>query len=163
MLKMKNFGFWKHKGEDLTNNLGIDYQSVKGDAPVGLRSKLRLLSISVNERAARVKHFIQQLVKAKLEGRMGVIKPLVNNRYFLTGLIFFIWMLFFDQSNIINRVRLSNQIGNMEEQKELYKQTIIDNRELIEELRGNRDNLEKFAREQFLMKRSDEEIFIIVE
>ena len=72
-------------------------------------------------------------------------------------------MLFFDQSNIINRVRLSNQIGNMEEQKELYKQTIIDNRELIEELRGSRDNLEKFAREQFLMKRADEEIFIIVE
>lgn len=51
----------------------------------------------------------------------------------------------------------------MEEEKEYYQSKINDDKRKIKELRTNNENLEKFAREQYLMKKPNEEIFIIDE
>ena len=55
------------------------------------------------------------------------------------------------------------KINKMEEEKEYYQSKINDDKRKIKELRTNNENLEKFAREQYLMKKPNEEIFIIDE
>jgi len=89
--------------------------------------------------------------------------PLLRNKYVLSGLVFIIWVGFFDQNNLVDRFSLARRLKDLERQREHYQNEILENRTRMEELESNRDNLEKFAREQYLMKRPDEEIFIIIE
>lgn len=60
-------------------------------------------------------------------------------------------------------MQLRHKINTLTEQKEYYRKTIEDDNRKIQELLSNRDNLEKFAREQYLMKNSNEDIYIIVD
>ena len=82
-----------------------------------------------------------------------VILPLIRNKYVLTGLLFIIWLFFFDQNNMVNRMNLSRRINDLEKQKEHYKHEIDENRKRMDELKSNPENLEKFAREQYLIDR----------
>jgi cell division protein FtsB len=91
----------------------------------------------------------------------GKIWPYAKNKYLLAFLFFAIWIIFFDQNNLIDRVIAVRKYHQMQQDKLYYLDKIkIDNRKL-EELRTDRENLEKFAREQYLMKRDNEDIFII--
>jgi cell division protein FtsB len=72
-------------------------------------------------------------------------------------------LFFFSDSSIMKWLRYESQIRNLESQIEHYRnRTEIDSRKL-QELRSNIQDLEKFARENFLMKRDNEDLFIIVE
>ena len=68
-------------------------------------------------------------------------------------------MLFFDQYNLISRVNNNRKIAELEHQKEYYLAEIDRSKRLLKELKGDNESLEKFAREQYLMKKHDEEIF----
>ena len=90
-----------------------------------------------------------------------LIIPLLRNRYVITFLAFLIWITFFDQNNLLERHDLSSRIRNLEQQKIHYQEEIKNNKQRIEELQSNPENLEKFAREQYLMKKPNEEIFVV--
>ncbi|WP_026473787.1 FtsB family cell division protein [Alkaliflexus imshenetskii] len=92
-----------------------------------------------------------------------IILPLLRNKYVLTGLVFIIWMGFFDQNNMVDRISLSKRIRDLKKQKEHYQNEIIENRHRMEELQGSHENLEKFAREQYMMKKPHEDLFIVAE
>jgi cell division protein DivIC len=89
------------------------------------------------------------------------ILPVIKNKYLLTGLLFLLWMLFFDQNNFIDRFKDILKIKQLELDKEYFNQKIISDKQKLEELRTDRENLEKFAREQYYMKKDGEDIFII--
>jgi len=89
--------------------------------------------------------------------------PKLRNKFFLTGLVFIIWMLIFDSSNWIEIFATRRRISNLEDEREYYLQKIEEDKQKIKELRTSPENLEKFAREQYLMKKPNEEIFIIDE
>ena len=57
---------------------------------------------------------------------------------------------------------MRSKINQLENEQKYYREKIEEDKRKKEELFGNRDNLEKFAREQYLMKRENEDIFIIV-
>lgn len=86
----------------------------------------------------------------------------VRNRYFLTLLAFLVYMLFFDRHDIISQLQLRGELGKLEENKEYYKKQIDQTTQDLEELLTNKQNLEKFAREKYLMKKPDEDVFVIV-
>lgn len=85
------------------------------------------------------------------------------NKYVLATTVFLVWMLFLDTNNLIDRYRNLNYINKLEEQKSYYKKRIEEDTEKLNELRSNKSKLEKFAREQYLMKNPDEDIFIILD
>lgn len=91
------------------------------------------------------------------------ILPIVKNKYLLTAIVFFVWMLIFDRSNWIDMTGEVKKIHNLEQEKEYYIKKIESDKTKLKELRTNDENLEKFAREQYLMKKPDEEIFIVEE
>lgn len=91
------------------------------------------------------------------------ILPFAKNKFILTILIFIIWLLFFDQNNLIDRVRELRHLRQLENDKKYYIERIDKDYKRLEQLKTNNKNLEKFAREQYLMKKENEDIFIIVE
>lgn len=70
-------------------------------------------------------------------------------------------MLFFDQYNLISRVSNNRKISELEQQKESYIAEIERSNRLLQELKGDDQSLEKFAREQYLMKKDNEDIYIV--
>jgi cell division protein FtsB len=86
-----------------------------------------------------------------------------RNFYVITGLIFFVWMLFLDSNDLISRYRLSAKLRALENEKEYYRQKIKEVEQDKHELFGDRESLEKFAREKYLMKKDNEDVFVIVE
>lgn len=64
-------------------------------------------------------------------------------------------------SNIFTRFGYDLQIRDLKNQVEYYHEKTIDDTRKLEELRSNSANIEKFARENYKMKKENEEIFII--
>ena len=91
------------------------------------------------------------------------IWPWLKNKYVLTIAVFTIWMLFFDQNNVVDRIKMTTEINQLEEDREFYLEQIQKDSARLNELTTNKENLEKYAREQFLMKKNNEEIFVVVE
>jgi len=86
-----------------------------------------------------------------------------KNKYILTLLSFLIFLLFFDRNNLISQYKMRAELKKLKTQKKFYVDEIKKDKEKLRELRTNPKTLEKFAREKYLMKKENEEIFVIVE
>jgi cell division protein DivIC len=89
------------------------------------------------------------------------LPPPFRNFYFVTGFSFLIWMLFLDSNDLISRFKLGSKLRTLNNEKEYYQAKIGDVEKDREELMTNKELLEKFAREKYLMKKETEDIFII--
>lgn len=94
---------------------------------------------------------------------LNIIFWIVKNKYVMTLLIFIIWLLFFDTNSYINQRRLNSALAKVESEKNFYMSEIVKDKETAEDLKTNIDLLERFAREQFLMKRDKEDIYLIID
>ena len=94
---------------------------------------------------------------------LKVVTGFLKNKFLVAIIIFFVWILVFDQNNLIERVKLIREVNQLEDDKEYYIERIQIDSARLTELRTSPENLEKFAREQYLMKKDNEEIFVIVE
>jgi cell division protein DivIC len=90
------------------------------------------------------------------------IPPVLRNKYFLTLVIFFIWLLFLDANNLIQRYSQLSDLHKLNKEKEYYLKKIEDDRKKLTELKTDNHNLEKFAREQYRMKKKDEDLYIVL-
>ncbi|HEY9007315.1 FtsB family cell division protein [Ohtaekwangia sp.] len=86
-----------------------------------------------------------------------------RNFYILTALVFFLWMLLLDPNNLIARFQLRSKLRSLENEKEYYDEKIKEVEKDRDELFGDRESIEKFAREKYLMKKESEDIFIVQE
>lgn len=76
-------------------------------------------------------------------------------------LVLILMLFFFSDSSILKRLRNESQIKDLEAQIEFYQNQSMSDKEKLDELQSNTDDLEKFARENYFMKKENEEIFII--
>ena len=91
------------------------------------------------------------------------IWPWLKNKYVLTIAVFAIWILFFDQNNMVDRLKMSGEIRQLEDDREYYMEQIQKDSTRLHELTTDKENLEKYAREQFLMKKKNEDVFVVIE
>lgn len=99
----------------------------------------------------------------KLKEIYNKIPPAFKNKFFIVGFLFVIWITFLDENNLI---LLNNRINNLQEKQEeidSLKNEISEMELRLERLNNNQDELERFARENFLMKKEGEDIIIIRE
>ncbi|MEN8125820.1 MAG: septum formation initiator family protein [Bacteroidota bacterium] len=88
------------------------------------------------------------------------IVKIISNKYFLILMIFVVWMLFFDENSFLNHRELDKELNKLEKSIDYYQKEIDADNKIISNLK-NPDSLEKFAREEYKMKKKNEEIYII--
>ena len=88
------------------------------------------------------------------------IIKIITNKYVIILSIFIIWMVFFDENSLLNHMEFNKEIDKLESEKEYYKSEIYKDSYLIHKLE-NKKELEKFAREQYNMKKENEDIYLI--
>ena len=85
---------------------------------------------------------------------------IAGNLYVLILTIFAVWMLFFDTNSLLIHMELKKEIKKLEKQQEFLREEIAKDREIIERLSDPKE-LEKFAREEYYLKRKNEEVYLI--
>ena len=84
----------------------------------------------------------------------------MTNMYVLVLTLFVIWMAFFDTNSLLIHLELKKEIDKLEQQKAFLKDEIEKDKKVLKKL-SSEEELEKFAREQYYMKKDNEEIFLI--
>ena len=87
---------------------------------------------------------------------------LVSNKYILSISLFIVWVSFFDRNSLISQYRLSQELNRLEKEKAFYIEQIEKDSKATHDLLNNIEVIEKFARENHMMKRDNEDIFLIV-
>jgi len=90
-----------------------------------------------------------------------MLKSICTNKYLITGIIFVIWMTFFDRNDLTLQFRRIHELSQLEESERLMNEQIADTKNELNLLKTNPQTLEKYAREKYLMKRDNEDLFII--
>ena len=85
-----------------------------------------------------------------------------KNKYIIAIFVFIVWLTFFDKNDFITRYTYHRQLNELNADKEYYLTEIERNKHDLYELMSDSAQLEKFAREKYLMKKDNEEIFVIV-
>ena len=83
-----------------------------------------------------------------------------GNRYVIVLAFFIVWMLFLDNTSYMEHRILNKQLDGLEDNKKYYQDEIKKDEEDIKLLK-NPDQIEKYAREKYYMKRDSEDIYII--
>lgn len=91
------------------------------------------------------------------------VNPIFRNFYVVGTVFFLVWMSFLDQNDFLSRFRLTAKLHSLEAEKEYYQEKIEEVQKDHDDLFGDRESVEKFAREKYLMKKETEEIFLVVE
>ena len=83
-----------------------------------------------------------------------------SNKYTIVLVAFIFWMLFLDSNSWLIHHELNSEIKDLEKNKDYYLNEISRDKAIIEQLNDSLE-LEKFARQEYFMKRENEEIYII--
>jgi cell division protein FtsB len=94
---------------------------------------------------------------------MDLLKRIFSNFYIIIGVVFLVWLTFFDSNDLYTQLKQTAKLKGLEDEKEFYVEKIAEVKADREELLSNDELLEKFARENYLMKKPTEDIYVIVE
>jgi cell division protein FtsB len=89
------------------------------------------------------------------------IPPFIYNKYFLAFFLFAGWLLFFDRNDFFTLMERKNTLQQIEQSKEYFSQKIAEGKKFSLDMRSNADAVEKFVREKYLMKRDNEDLFLV--
>ena len=85
----------------------------------------------------------------------------LKNKYLLSSLVFLAFIGFFDDRDLVANYHHRKQLIELEKSAEYYRQEIEKTKAELNQLKTDAATLEKYAREKYLMKRDNEDIFII--
>lgn len=85
---------------------------------------------------------------------------IASNKYLLILLLFLVWMFFFDTNSFLIHQELNDDIKKLENNKEVYQKEIKNDKVFIEKMKDSNE-IEKFAREKYYLKKDNEDIYII--
>lgn len=84
-----------------------------------------------------------------------------TNKYLITGIAFALWMLFFDRNDLSLQLKRVQELNKLQENEKLMGNQIADTKHELKLLKTNPETLEKYAREKFMMKKDNEDLYII--
>jgi len=83
-----------------------------------------------------------------------------TNIFVLIVLVFAVWMTFFDENSYLVHREFNKEIDELEKTIKFYEDRINEDRTTIKKLQDSLE-LERFAREKYLMKKKNEDIYVI--
>lgn len=93
---------------------------------------------------------------------LSKIPSFLYNKYFVALAAFLIYTLIFDTNNISSQIKMGSQLNQLREERQFYLDEISQDSTALHEIMDDNENLERFAREQYLMKRDNEDVFLII-
>ncbi|MCC8424030.1 septum formation initiator family protein [Mucilaginibacter sp. UR6-11] len=87
---------------------------------------------------------------------------LFKNKFFLVTVAFVIWMVFFDKNDLLSQYQYHQEVSKLKAERDFYKEQNIKVSKDLDELNSDPQKLEKFAREKYLMRKDNEDVFVIV-
>ncbi|MFC6267963.1 FtsB family cell division protein [Frigoriflavimonas asaccharolytica] len=107
---------------------------------------------------------MKELIKdiKKINPGWKFFKTYFLNKYLIAITAFLVWMIFFDSTSFLVINEMNKEINKYEKQLDFYKTEYEKNDAFYKKLMNNKDEKEKFARENYFMKKPNEEIFILV-
>ncbi len=87
----------------------------------------------------------------------------LRNKFWLAGIFFLVWMLFFDPKDIGSAIGRWNKYNELKSSEQHLQKKIDETRAELGQLKTNARTIEKYAREKFLMKKDNEDLFIVEE
>ncbi len=95
---------------------------------------------------------------------MQIEIPIIKKKFYLIAtLLFLLWMLFFDPNNLRSQYKSYKEVKEEEKKVEFYKANIEELRQKSEYMSEDINELERYAREQFYMKKPSEDVFVMPE
>ncbi len=88
---------------------------------------------------------------------------ILKNKYFLVIIALVVWLLYFDKNDVFTQFDLIEKCNKLKIERDYYIAEIEKNKNEIHELQNNIESLETFAREKYLMKKDNEDIFVFVQ
>lgn len=89
------------------------------------------------------------------------IPPFLRNKYLLSLTVFAVWMIFFDKNDLFTQMERRGNLTEIEESKAYFAGKIAESRKFSKEIQSDAAAIEKFAREKYLMKRENEDLFLV--
>lgn len=93
---------------------------------------------------------------------ISILLKVLKNKFIVTILVFIIWITFFDRNDVISKYNSYVQLQELKKEKLFYIESISKDKNRIHLLKTDVKNLEKYAREEYLMKQDNEDLFIII-
>ena len=89
------------------------------------------------------------------------IIKIFRNKYIIALTAFIVLMLFIDHNDIFMQMDRQRQLKDLIASKRFYEQQIEQTKKNLADLQNNSATLEKYAREKFLLKRDNEDLFVV--
>ena len=89
------------------------------------------------------------------------IVAILKNKYLVSLIAFALLMLFFDRNDVFVQLDRTRQLNELTNSKKFYETEIAKTRKELNDLQNNPAALEKYARENFLMKKDNEDVFVV--
>lgn len=87
----------------------------------------------------------------------------LRNKYLIAFAAFCVVILFLDKNDLFTQLERRRELRELEKTKNYYSTQIATERKELEALKKNPATLERYAREKYLMKKEDEELFLVPE
>ena len=94
--------------------------------------------------------------------RVVTLLKILRNKYIVALAAFIFLMLFVDHNDIFVQMDRRRQLNDLLASKRFYEQQIEQTKKNLSDLQNNPAALERFAREKFLLKRDNEDVFVVV-
>ncbi|RDK87053.1 FtsB family cell division protein [Marinirhabdus gelatinilytica] len=85
---------------------------------------------------------------------------ILGSTYVIILICFAVWMIFFDTNSYFIHKELDEDINALEENKEFYKKEIEKDKKFLDKMQDSNE-IEKYAREKYYLKKEGEDIYII--
>ncbi|MET0244784.1 MAG: septum formation initiator family protein [Flavitalea sp.] len=87
----------------------------------------------------------------------------LRNKFVITGIVFVVWLMFFDDRDIVSQFKQAHELNQLEKSRDYYLEEIRTTSAELDKLKSDPATLEKYAREKYRMKKDQEDLFIIEE
>ena len=91
------------------------------------------------------------------------IPAFFRNKFLLTATGFMVWMLFFDHNNIFVQLERRGELNDLKDTRHYYEMQVSATQKELDELQSNAASIEKAAREKYLMKKDNEDLYVVAE
>jgi len=92
---------------------------------------------------------------------MKKLRYIFTNKYLVTGIAFAVWMLFFDRNDLPLQIHRLRELNKLEQNQKNMALRISDTKNELDLLKTNPETLEKYAREKYMMKKDNEDLYIV--